>query len=280
MATPRLASLTLRAADGGPLYVDVRTGARRGEARPAVVICHGFKGFKEWGFFPRVAERLALAGYTAVTFNFSGSGVGASSEVVDEPDRWFHQTLSADLADLDTVVTLVAAEASSWVGLLGHSRGGALAILQAARDPRVSALVTWAAVADFRRHPPEEMERWRREGRLQVVNSRTGQVLHIGTDALDDLEARGGSELDVVQGAALVRAPWLVIHGSADVTVPVEDAARLAGAAAPAVARLLLVEGAGHTFGARHPWAGTTPELDEALGATVRHYGAALGRSG
>jgi len=276
MATPRLASLTLRAADGGPLYVDVRTGARPGEARPAVVICHGFKGFKDWGFFPRVAERLALAGYTAVTFNFSGSGVGPASETVDEPERWFHQTLSADLADLDTVVAHVVSGAAQWVGLLGHSRGGALAILQAARDPRISALVTWGAVADFRRYSPADLERWRSEGQLRVVNSRTGQVLRIGTDALDDLEARGGSELDVMRGAERVTAPWLVVHGSADESVPVEDAARLAGAAAPGVVKELVIERAGHTFGARHPWAGTTPELDEVLRATVGHFAATL----
>ena len=70
MATPRLAKVRLGAADGGPLRVDVRTGARPGEARPAVVICHGFKGFKDWGFFPKLSERLAVAGFTALSFNF------------------------------------------------------------------------------------------------------------------------------------------------------------------------------------------------------------------
>ncbi len=42
--------------------------------RPAVVICHGFKGFMEWAFFPYLAHLLAERGFVAVRFNLSGSG--------------------------------------------------------------------------------------------------------------------------------------------------------------------------------------------------------------
>jgi hypothetical protein len=43
--------------DGDPIRGDVWGG---GEARgkAAVVICHGFKGFKNWGFFPYAAQQL------------------------------------------------------------------------------------------------------------------------------------------------------------------------------------------------------------------------------
>lgn len=276
MATPRLATLRLRGADGDPLYVDVRSGARGGELRPTVVVCHGFKGFKDWGFFPKVADRLALAGYTAVSFNFSGSGVGPDSEVVDEPERWFRQTLTGDLADLGTVVDHMASSSPPWIGLLGHSRGGATAVLQAARDPRIAALVTWAAVATFHRYPPADLAQWRREGRIEVVNARTGQALPIGTGLLDDLEAHGAGTLDVLAAASRVDVPWLLAHGAADESVPCAEAERLAAASAPGCARLLKVEGAGHTFGVRHPWAGATAEFDDLLQATVGFLAATL----
>lgn len=48
--------------------------------RVAVVMAHGFKGFKDWGFFPWVAEGMAAAGYAVVTFNFSRNGIGADPE--------------------------------------------------------------------------------------------------------------------------------------------------------------------------------------------------------
>ena len=277
MATPRLASVRLNGADGGPLYVDIRTGARGGEVRPVVVICHGFKGFKDWGMLPKVAERFALAGFTAVSFNFSGSGVGPSSDVVDEPERWFRQTLSGDLADLETVLSHVVRDGSSWVGLVGHSRGGGVAIIQAARDARVKALVTWASVAGFQRYSAEELARWRRDGRIEVVNTRTGQVLPIGTEALLDLERHSAGTLDVLAAASRVSAPWLIVHGSADESVPAEEAAQLAQASGSVRTERLTVDGAGHTFGARHPWAGSTPELESVVAHTAQFLAGALG---
>ena len=277
MATPRLASVRLRGADGGPLHVDIRTGARSGEVRPVVVICHGFKGFKDWGMFPVVAERLALAGFTAVTFNFSGSGVGPASEVVDEPERWFRQTLSGDLADLESVISHVLRDGPSWVGLVGHSRGGGVAILQTAKDARVKALVTWASVAGFQRYSAEELARWRRDGRIEVVNARTGQVLPIGLPALQDLERHSAGALDLLAAANRVTAPWLIVHGSADESVPAEEAARLAHASGSARTERLTVDGAGHTFGARHPWAGSTAELELVVAHTTRFLSSTLG---
>ncbi len=277
MATPRLASERLKGADGGPLYVDIRTGARIGEVRPAVIICHGFKGFKDRGMFPKVAERLALAGFTAVTFNFSGSGVGPTGDVVDEPERWFRQTLSGDLADLETVISHVLRDGASWVGLLGHSRGGGVAILQAARDARAKALVTWASVAGFQRYSAEELARWRRDGRIEVVNTRTHQVLPIGLNALLDLERHSAGALDVLAAAGKVSVPWLIVHGSADESVPAKEAVQLAGASGSARTERLTVEGASHTFGARHPWAGSTPELELVVASTAQFLGSTLG---
>jgi uncharacterized protein len=276
VGTPRLARADLVGCDGGPLRVDVRSGARPGEARPAVVICHGFKGFKDWGFFPRAAERLTLAGFTAVTFNFSGSGVGADGETFSELERWGRQTVSGDLADLATVVDFVAGSGAPWIGLLGHSRGGGTAVVHAAGDRRVRALVTWAAVSRFQRWPPEELERWRREGRLEVVNLRTGQVLPIGRELLDDLESHGGTTLDIVAAASRLAIPWLIVHGADDETVPVDDAGRLERASSSPRTEARRIPGAGHTFGVRHPWAGSTAAFDQVLDATVGFLASAL----
>lgn len=274
MATPRLGKERLVGADGAPLRLDIRTAQRAGERRPAVVICHGFKGFKDWGFFPKLGERLALAGFNAVSFNFSGSGV-SEGETFDEPDRFAHMTPTADLSDLGKVTDLAAAQGSGWVGLVGHSRGGGLAILQTSRDARVKALVTWAAIDSFLRWAPEDVERWRAEGTIDVVNSRTGQVLPILTDYLDDFEMHR-DELDVVAAAQQIRVPWLIAHGTADPAVPVSVARTLFAASGSRRTETLISEGADHGFGVKHPWKGTTPEFDELLDRTVGLFTSAL----
>jgi hypothetical protein len=40
-----------------------------------VLLCHGFKGYKDYGFFPHLASSLARDGFIAHRFNFSHSGV-------------------------------------------------------------------------------------------------------------------------------------------------------------------------------------------------------------
>ncbi|MGH8568483.1 MAG: alpha/beta hydrolase family protein [Gammaproteobacteria bacterium] len=268
MASPIKTSFRLTGADGGALRGDVRTA---GGARPAVVICHGFKGFKDWGYFPVAADRLARAGFTAVSFNFSGAGVGDDGETFDEPERFGRSTYSAQLADLDVVLQAVGSGALGFqpaaVGLLGHSMGGGVVILRAARDHSIEALVTWASVARFGRlWRDDQISEWRRTGRLEVVNQRTGDVLPLYPDILDDLE-RNGATLDVLRAARDVRVPWLIAHGSEDESVPVADAHELSSSA-PRATPLILAH-AGHTFGIKHPWNGSTEAFDKLLEATV-----------
>lgn len=268
LATPTRFEFSLTGADGGPLRGEVRTA---GGARPTVVLCHGFKGFKDWGFFPITADRLARAGFAVVSFNFSGSGVGADGQAFDEPERFRHNTYSQELNDLEVVLAQLGAGTlgvrPTRIGLLGHSLGGGVAILQAGRDDRVRALVTWAAATRFGKlWPAEQIAEWRRTGTLEIVNQRTGDSLPLSTDILDDLD-RNERRLDVLAAAGAIHIPWLIIHGSVDESVPASDAKELAARASDA--RLLLIEGALHTFGIKHPWSGSTPQFDRVLEASV-----------
>jgi dienelactone hydrolase len=261
----------------GEILVDVR-GAGRMSPRPAVVVVHGFKGFKDWGMFPPLAEQLARAGYTAVAYNASGSGVDDTGEFV-WPERFGRNTFSAELADLGSVLDALergelGTVPPSAIGLVGHSRGGGMAVLQTARDPRVRALVTWAAISHVNRWTDAaELERWRAQGRIDVVNARTGQVLPLYATVLEDVERHRGSRLDVETAARGIRVPWLLIHGSADTSVRPDEADRLAAAADPEIMRSVRLDGAGHTFGAVHPWQGSTADLDTVFRQTVAWFG-------
>ena len=271
MATPTTTSFQLTGADGGPLRGDVR---RSRDARAAVVICHGFKGFKDWGWFPLVTDRLARAGFAAVSFNFSGSGVGQDGLTFSEPERFGHGTYTNHLQDLDGVLHALRVGSlgppPTSLGLLGHSMGGGIAALRAATDPTVDALVTWAATARFGRlWRSNQVPEWRRSGKLDVTNQRTGQILPLYTDMLHDWEDNRAA-LDVTAAAARVRAPWLIVHGAADESVPASDAQDLVARAPNA--QTLVVEGAGHTFGIAHPWAGSTAAFDRVLDATVEWF--------
>jgi dienelactone hydrolase len=277
MATP---SLTRHRLPGelGEILVDVRAAGRE-HPRPAVVVVHGFKGFKDWGHWPWLGERLARAGLSAVTLNLSGSGVDDSGEFAF-PERFGHNTFSAELHDIGRVVETLAGGGlgvapPTSIGLLGHSRGGGAAVLYTAGAPRVGALVTWAAVSTVQRWPEATRAAWRRSGVNPIENARTRQVLPLYTDVLDDIE-RNAAVLDIEAAAGRIEVPWLIVHGTADEAVPVAEGRLLAASAAPDTTKFVAIEGAGHTFGAAHPWKGATPELDLAVDTTLAFFAAEL----
>jgi uncharacterized protein len=244
---------------------------------PVVVVCHGFKGFMEWGFFPSLASLLAERGFVVVRFDLSGAGMRPGDELVSDPRAFKENTYSAELGELLRVLEAAAGGELApgridpgRLGLFGHSRGGGNAALAAASEPwrgRVRALVTWAAIARVDRWSAEEKRAWRAAGELPVVNSRTGQRLALGRGLLEDVESHAAGDLDILGAAGHRAAPWLIVHGEDDESVPAAEALELEARAA-GTHQLLLIPGAGHTFGVRHPFAGPTPFLIQALNAT------------
>ncbi len=276
MATPKLSDVTLPGTLG-EIQVSVRA-AGRSSPRPAVVLLHGYKGFRTWGFFPTLADRLARAGFSAVTFSASGSGVDAAGEFV-HPDRFGHNTYSAELADLRLVLTALwegklGTAAPTALGLMGHSRGGGIAVLQSARDQRVGALVTWATIGTVDRWSAATKADWRAKGRIDVINSRTHQVLPQYVDVLEEVEKQGGNRLDLELAAREVKAPWLLLHGEDDDNVPSAESERLHAASGKGTTELKIVSSTGHTFGGKHPLEGIPEPLERTMQATVNFFGA------
>jgi len=248
--------------------------------RTAVVVVHGFKGYKDWGFFPHLCEQLALGGHAVVSFNFSRNGVGDDLDSFSELERFATNTYSRELDDLRWMVDAVMggeflSRRPERVGLIGHSRGGGAAVLHARNDERLAALVTWAAVARYDRWTEETRAEWREAGRVYILNSRTGQQMPLDVSLMEDFETNA-ERLSVLDAASEVAAPWLVVHGRDDLTVAESEARELVRASGRA--KLVLVEKSGHTFEVGHPFQGTSPQLTEAIDATTRHFAKHLGR--
>lgn len=246
----------------------------------ALVVCHGFKGFKDWGFFPHLCEQLAeRTGIPVVSFNFDGSGVRDSD--FDDLEAFGHNTFSRELWDLEAILDGLSAgrlgnvdvAPATRFGLLGHSRGGATCILKAGLRSQVRALVTWASISSVTRYE-SFADRWDAGETVIIPNARTKQDMPLERNVLDDMRANR-DRLDVLDSAASLRIPVTVVHGTADESVPFSDAWRIADAVGD-LARLVGVDGGTHTFQAGHPFAGTTPELDEAIDASVELFTRAL----
>jgi pimeloyl-ACP methyl ester carboxylesterase len=231
---------------------------------------------------PRIAETLAEAGFIAHRFNFSHSGMTNHVETFQRPDLFQRDTWNKQVFDLLTVIAAISGGEAGLAGgglplyLLGHSRGGATCLLTAGRLGDHPALATLAGIVSIAApdtlNPLIEEQRrdLLRRGSIESPSSRTGQVLRVGRGFLEE-QLQDPVGHDLLANVSRLRVPVLIIHGSADASVPVSAAARLSERLADR-ATVKLIDGADHTFNTPNPQrpdAPTSPQLAALLDAVL-----------
>ncbi len=262
--------------------VDIRRPVGQG-ARPVVIVCHGFKGFKDFAFFPYTSRKLCEQGFAVVTMNFSGNGIADDCLSFTALDKFAQNTISQELDDIEAVLdgiasgTLLGTQGDARrIGIMGHSRGGCTAIVKASLDPRLRCLVTWASPATLGRYSDGVLRQWKEDGRYNFVNARTKQDMFVNYSYLEDIQANHERySLDLAVSKLTI--PYLTLHGSDDESVAVEAARRLHGFAKSDQADLAVIDGGTHTFGTRHPFEGSTPALEQAIDRSVAWFRRWLG---
>jgi len=234
-----------------PILMDVR-GPRGGET---VIFCHGYKGYKDWGCWNLMADFLADRNVCVVKFNFSCNG-GTMANPIDFPDleAFGENNYSREVQDLEDVVNAVKQEyESTSINLVGHSRGGGIVTLVAQSDPRIGKVITWAGVSDYGSRFPKDkyLEHWQDKGVYYVKNGRTGQDMPHNYQFFEDFE-QNKSRLNIQKAVSGLTIPYLIVHGTEDEAVNVNEAYNLKKW--NKAAKLHLIMGAGHTFGAKQPW--------------------------
>jgi len=247
---------------------------------PLLIFAHGFKGFKDWGGFPYLCEKIAENGFAVLSFNFSHSGVDADSPMdFTRLDLFAENTHTIELNDLDLVINYLPQIAEMFpgkiditrVGLIGHSRGGGLSVIAATEHSEINALVTLAAVGGFDRYTTEQKKRWREKGYIEMPNTRTNQLMKMKVSLLDDIE-NNSKRLDIQNAAGNLKIPYLIIHGKEDLAVKFTDAEKIYSAANRENTKLKIIENTGHTFGVEHPFKGSTNAFEEVIKLTAEFF--------
>jgi pimeloyl-ACP methyl ester carboxylesterase len=233
--------------------------------RPVVILIHGGPGGYDHSYFKPHFAHLASAAQV-VYVDLRDHGRSMRHRAAD----WSFELCADDLA------AFVAALGIADPVVLGHSMGGFVAILLAARHPEaVGALVLQSTMArfdlarlteGFRRVAGDETaDLARREyGGEQVTDAEWARIFaafgpvvpgdeelarrirnpSVGAVGMDLLRA-----LDITADLALIRCPTLVCVGDLDPVTPVEAAAELSEGLHPGRTRVQIVDGAGH-----FPW--------------------------
>ena len=241
---------------------------------PLVVLMHGFKGFRNWGFFPLAAQHFASAEILVVRLDFSQNGMRGTADRVVSPSDFAANTISRELEDVEDVLQSIrdSVEApflelrDAWNGMLffvGHSRGGGIALLTGVMH-NAEKVVGWNSVGTWERWTPRQRNVWLESGKVAVENTRTGQKLEMHSTYLLDIEAHQQRQL-LSAAAEQLADRLLLVHAAQDLTVPLTEVQReLSGAP------LQIVHNTTHTFGMMHPLDHVTPAFAEVLAITTK----------
>jgi len=244
---------------------------------PVAVFLHGFKGFKDWGFFPFMHGVFTSEGIALVTVNFSHNGVNEHhpTDFVDL-DAFSQNTISQELVETKSVIEWVIQFASEYgwdpgaITLIGHSRGGGEALVYASNDARINKVVAWAPISDFGLAFKDiGKEKWKTEGQIFVPNARTQQKMPMKYAFWDDLETNHQS-LNILEAVPYIEMPMMLLHGEKDESVSVEHSNKIYAQCLHAV--LITVPEATHTFNAGHPFSESSKfpiQLQDVLVNTV-----------
>lgn len=270
---------TLMTPSGVPLRGDIRWNnvlEQSGEKKlPVVVVCHGFKAFKDWGPFPAIGRHFAQQGLVSIVINFSHNGIGEEPRKFVEHEKFAVNTVSLEIDDVKTVLNEISAGAfgcsvidPSMIALVGHSRGGAVCLITAKEDARVRAAVAWSTISHFNRYTDEQKARWREQGFVQLHSVSQHKLFRISTALLDDIE-NNSERLDIVDAARQLKKPLLIVHGTADIPAKFSEAEELYAASDSRLTEFVTLEGAGHMYGAKHPYNTESPTLQHVLTITT-----------
>jgi pimeloyl-ACP methyl ester carboxylesterase len=256
----RQKNISIQGKHSKPILVDV-CYVPNNKKKPLIVFCHGYKGYKDWGAFDLMTDAFVDNELVLVKFNFSHNG-GTIDNPIDFPDleAFGQNNYSKEQDDINSVLDWVASQPEytenidlNKITLIGHSRGGGAVILKAGYDIRITNLVTWASVSDFKSRFPQGpiLEHWKKEGVAYVENARTLQQMPHYIQFYEDF-IQNESQLTIKAAAENLNIPHLIIHGTNDATVPLLEAENIHKWSVQS--ELFLIENGDHGFGAKQPW--------------------------
>jgi len=240
---PEQSAVTLRTLDG--LHLAGTFAAPDTAPEQAVVFVHGGGVTREeGGFFTRLAAGLSEAGIASLRYDLRGHG--------ESGGRMKETVLTAHLND--TRVALASARERSGaarVSLLGASFGGGLAAYYAARGPDVlSSVVLLNPQLNYKARYIDQKPHWSDD---VLSEEAAAQLAAEGFIAHSATVRHGRAMLNEVfwihpwQVIGEITAPTLIVHGTEDTFVPVEDS-RAAAQQLRVRHRLVEIEGAQHGF--------------------------------
>jgi uncharacterized protein len=204
-----------------------------GQSKKVVIFCHGFTGSKVESkrIFVEAGRVFAEEGVDAFRFDFFGSG--------DSEGDFADSSISTNLANLRDAIAWIEQKGYEDIALLGLSMGGAAVILAANEQP-IKAIVAWSAVPDMNQLFSSVVQNWQNQAESTQVFEYEGWLIKnsFWQDAL---------QYDIQKAFSQITLPKLVVQGTADSAVFINGFQSFREVALPP-ADFMEIPGGGHTF--------------------------------
>jgi pimeloyl-ACP methyl ester carboxylesterase len=260
------------------ILIDATFRANR-EPKQVVVFCHGFKGFKDWGPFNKIATHFSEQDIVFVKFNFSYNGTTTNDPInFGDLKAFGNNNFCKELDDLSLVLDwienckeLKAEIDVSKISLFGHSRGGSIAMLKSAEDSRVKKVISWASPSNFLDRLPkkEKLAKWKELGVAYIYNGRTKQNMPMYFQFYENC-IKFAKRLSIKDAVSKMSIPHLLVHGSDDPTVFLSEGMNIKSWNTNT--NLHVIDGANHVLGGFHPYdlEKFPKDLQEAIDVTIK----------
>ena len=226
-----------------------------GQKRPGIVFCHGYGGTKEIEL-PMLGYRFMEAGYVSLAFDYRGSGES-------EGERW-RLMMTEQVIDSRNAITFLENQPEvdpDKIGLFGTGCGGGVAIVTGAEDKRPKCVVSNVGFGDGGRMLSSNLRYWEWARLLEWIDEdrvnrvMTGKSKRFFPEEIMPLDPYSDSIVKQAREAGLLHKeevkypldaieckihfkpeevvdrisprPLLLIHGDADVWVPLSEAQSL-----------------------------------------------------
>ncbi len=189
---------------------------------PAVIILHGFKGFKDQQHIKLCAGALCDGGFVAFRFD-SSNGVGESDgDIFDADMTGYLDDIQCALEYLEGIDVVD----NSRIGLTGHSFGGQALLITAARDERIKVIVPQCATFQFgQSRLLNDLEVWKTQGYKVFSSTSKRREFKVGYHFIEDrLNYDDNFMVELVKGISI---PTRVIQSENDESVSLESGKHL-----------------------------------------------------
>lgn len=220
----------------GDKLVGILSNPTNSKEQPIIILCHGFNSGKDSRSYITFEDLFNEEEISTFRFDFWAHG--------ESEGDFEHITITEAVDDILQAIKFLKEQEYSKIGLVGVSFGGISALNAASKTDELFALGLKCPVSNYKemqlaKRSKEEIEEWKERG-FRYTEGKGGKH-KLNYTFFEDFDNNNGYE-----AAEKINIPTIIVHGDADVIVPIKQSIKVAGIIKNC--KLEIIKGADHHF--------------------------------